>query len=340
MYSIEQNVLNKFSTRINSDRANSALPFKIKTNQQSPKHMSGKFRANVENGEKMFSILDVGVGKTARSFKMPIQYQRPTEEAKHSRNEYFATEIGKFNTIDSSRGEDRNIKTAVSGCRTQGLNPKMLTYFPPHKSNIGNIGPRVCKTSQSNRPQKTTENIAAIDIKTKMQRSDVFFQKESKGDLMEVKGNNRYKESDIFFQKNDENSRAKTGEKYLFRSIQKPYNSISQSNSQWIDKNAYPNLLGHSSIGFHILNPSIKNITRTKQEILSETGTVNKQKSLCEFIDLNRVSCANPNKEYQNAMNNTSRPFHKTANVCGAYLDLHKDYRNLSDRPFVNRENI
>jgi hypothetical protein len=330
MYSIEQNVMNKFSTKINTDRSNSALPFRVKTSQQSPKLQSGKYRQG--NGEKMFSLLDVNLNKTARSFKMPVQYERPIEESKLCEGNKEC-----FNKAESFSTRSEDIKFSTVVMRNPSLNQKMLTCFPPHKTNLG-LPERVYKTSQSSRTAMA--NCNAFDIKTKMQRSDVFFLKASNGEPIEIKGNNRYKESDIFFQKDNEISKSKTGEKYLFKLNVKPYNSISQSNSQWIDKNAYPNLLGHSSIEFHILNPDIKNITKTKQKVLGEPTSgnpVNKQKSLCEFFDLNRISCANPNKEYHNAINTTSKPFHRTSNVCGAYLDLYKDYRGLTDRPFSNK---
>ncbi len=198
-------------------------------------------------------------------------------------------------------------------------------------------------------------NVSVKEIKTKSQESDIFFTKNPKF----IEGNNNfnkiqknslkskaidYQDSDIFMLKNNNLSLEKNAEKYLeSKNKIAVYNSSSRSNSEWQPNSANASLLNHGSTKHNILNPDAKNYSKTKEQIIAESISLNnfnpifKQKSLCEFLDLTRVGVPNPNKEYLNALKKSKNGFGREANICSTYLDLHRMYRGISDRPFVKK---
>jgi hypothetical protein len=196
-------------------------------------------------------------------------------------------------------------------------------------------------------------NVSVKEIKKKAQESDIFFAKipnKKEVNFDKVRENNHkskaidYQDSDIFMLKNNNLSLEKNAEKYLDAQNKLPkYNTSSRSNSEWQPKNAFASLLNHGSTKHNLLNPDAKNNSKTKEQIISESISLNnfnpilKQKSLCEFLDLTRVGVPNPNKEYLNALKKTKNAFGREANMCSTYLDLHRMYRGISDRPFVKK---
>jgi len=137
------------------------------------------------------------------------------------------------------------------------------------------------------------------------------------------------RESDIFMVKNGEKTQLKK---------EVIYNVSSLSNSQWHDKASQPSLLNHTSVKYHILNPDIKPIFRTKEEICDKNGTnFNpnlRQKSLCEYRDLTRVGQPNVNKDFRVAYNKSANVFKRNSEICANFCDLHRGYKNLVDPPF------
>ena len=150
----------------------------------------------------------------------------------------------------------------------------------------------------------------------------------------------KHTDSDLFMIKNDKTSFDKSGEKYLFKSINNKYDITTNSNSEWKDKNMYKNFIGYTSIQYDILNPGNKSISKTKEIIYNEANgfnPVNRQKSLCEFIDLNRVGVPNPNKVFLNAANSSKNAFCRNSNICSTFLDMHNKCKDISERPFVKK---
>lgn len=193
-------------------------------------------------------------------------------------------------------------------------------------------------------------NIKYIPIRYKyrqhMSESDIFHQKPSidyNNDLL-IKKNIRYfQNSDIFHLKNDIENIKKSGEKSYFKNYDNSlkYTTARESNSEWDPKILKPNLMNHSSTQYNILNPSQKNNSKTKTEIKNECnkinpneGYTNKQKSLCEFIDLSRVSAPNVNNNYIRIMKINPRACYRRNNFCSEYYDIYDQYKNLCDKPF------
>ena len=178
-----------------------------------------------------------------------------------------------------------------------------------------------------------------------MSESDIFHQKPKvnyDNGLMK-KNKKYYQNSDIFHLKNDIENIKKSGEKSYFKEYDNrfKYTSARESHSEWDPKILKPNLMNHSSTQYNILNPSQKNNSKTKNEIQNECnkinpneGYTNKQKSLCEFIDLSRVSAPNVNYNYIRIMKINPRACYKRNNFCSEYYDIYGQYKNICDKPF------
>ena len=93
-------------------------------------------------------------------------------------------------------------------------------------------------------------------------------------------------------------------------------------------------MLNHTNIKFHILNPGIKNITKTRSEI-SEIKSLDKaaykSKGLSEYSDLTRVSAPNPNKNFNEAFKTNQNAFNQSSNVCQNYFDIYTKYGTTSE---------
>ena len=194
----------------------------------------------------------------------------------------------------------------------------------------------------------------------KQYQSDIFFnkqkekEKESKN-LYETKKieniNRKYKNSsDIFnLKKEDSSIIEKSGEKSYFRKLfakkendnNLSYNVSNETHIGWGLRRTLPSLFNYTSTKYHLLNRDMKNIGNTKENILNESKKISenynpthKQKSLCEFIDLSRVSAPNTNNDYYKALNNNKDVFKRKNDINSEYYDIYNKYNSLCDKPF------
>ena len=206
-------------------------------------------------------------------------------------------------------------------------------------SNIPKININNNNNNNNNNNTKTERLIHIQDyLREKMYKSDIFHQKsQEKNQKSTINNTNKINNSDIFNIKNNniENNKINNELKYT---------SSRESKSEWKPKNLMPTLLNHSSSKFHILNQSIKNISKTKDEIINEcknkynnVNYCNKQKSLCEYIDLTRVSSSNINIDYHKALKMNKKTFNVHNNICSQFYDIFGSYKSLCDKPFVNK---
>ena len=134
----------------------------------------------------------------------------------------------------------------------------------------------------------------------------------------------------------------KAEKSFLRPKPQYKYTVSRESNSQWHPKHSMPTLLNYSSSERHLLNPAIKNIGNTKQDLQKKYSEVmydykslcHRQKSLCEFIDLSRVSAPHLNKDYLDMYSKDNKIFKKRSEICSDYYDIYGCYKNLCDKPF------
>jgi hypothetical protein len=186
-------------------------------------------------------------------------------------------------------------------------------------------------------------------MKEKMRDSDPFFLRRIEiSDLKFIKQREEalsssrlnYNDSDVFFSKPfDFASDKSIDKKLLIDNHLKFYGSANLSKSEWAPKNSKTNLVNHTNVRYNILNSTVKSFVKTKEEIYKEHNgsPANRQKSLCEFIDLARVFSPNPNKEYLNALRMSGSTFNKSSNICANYQDLHRTYGSLCEKPFTKK---
>ena len=188
------------------------------------------------------------------------------------------------------------------------------------------------------------------EVKLKSNESDIFFIKPVakptaaiellQTDRLSKPTKKDFNDSDIFCIKNNYMSMLKLGEISLKKQSKKKFCGTTESDSAWGPNITHKNLFNHQSTPYHLLNPGIKNICPTRQEIEKETSNATyKAKGLFEYSDLTRVSAPNPNKKFKEVLQVWGpNVFHKNTNLCGNFRDLHAQYRDLCDKPFFKKD--
>ena len=179
--------------------------------------------------------------------------------------------------------------------------------------------------------------------------SDIFFlraksQKEAQRYTNKDKARNYSVKlgSDIFNSKNDINNLMKSGELYLFKKTRNPFKN--ESNSFWASKITTPTYMNYPSVEYNILNPDIKNNTKTREKIYKEVldnklmNPIFKQKSISTFYDITRVGM-NRNLTYQKLYEENKKIFYKNDNVCTSQYDAYQNYKNIVPKPFFTQVN-
>ena len=324
-----------------------------------------------------FSISDVDIKKISNGTSLEKQYVRTEKSIQKSNFSKTMTKFKEFPNPKDSVEITNNENNIVLKTSVNFFKPKESKELPQlkdmnnNKNNLKNEDNdgektvnksygfngfnmkqenidynRKLHTSNSNR----IENVRiSQQLKAKMIDSDPFFVKKqdsSNEKFLKIRENNlkaekiNYFESDVFNMKDFDIKKEKSIDKYILtREKVKLYGSSNASKSEWCPKNINTNLLNHTSVPYSIFNSNNKSFVKTKQEIYVENNgsPANRQKSICEFIDLARVFCPNSNKEYLNALQKSSSAFHKTSDICANFQDLHKLYRPLCEKPFVKK---
>jgi hypothetical protein len=252
--------------------------------------------------EKIYSIKDRPDNKCSRSLKLPSQYKRPETE----RNNF------EIHTPKSERNDYEPLK-------------KIKTLYPPYRF-------RYHKPVK----ERTFPEIKPKEYKKESLKSEIQFNKQEDfiTDNTKIKKKN-YFNSDIFM---NDYTPDRTGEKYLFKDILKPFTSTTLSKSEWADTRYHNNLVNHTSSKYNIINPCIKNISNTKEEITQYNPfSTYKQKSISQIVDLNHSFGQNSCKIFVNTLRNEKNPFNMINNVCSSYYDLQKSYNNITNRPFSKK---
>ena len=311
--------------------------------------------------KKPFSMLDVDIKKVSNGTKMEKQYVREEKskvndtnhpfnkfnETFEKDNQAFKTSTGFYKTKEERlpHMQESEMKRGI----TTPMNSSHQNIHSLQGNNIKEINEEYVRRIYTSHANRQESHRKAKDIKDKMRASDPFFQKgtdvsnegfvkQRERNLVSSKPN--YYRSDIFNSKEFDLFKDKSIDKFIIANpIAKGFTSTSPSRSEWSPKNSKINLFNHTSVPYSVLNSNMKSFVKTKEEIYQDHNgsPANRQKALCEFIDLARVSTANPNKEYLNAFNSSSRAFHKSSNICSNYQDLHRMYGSLCERPFVKK---
>ena len=198
------------------------------------------------------------------------------------------------------------------------------------------------------------------EITKKSNQSDIFFlgpQSEKETKLLVIQDNAKSKNydvklgSDIFNIKNDYTNLMKSSETFLFKN--KNYPISSESKSFWTPRANIPTYMNHPSVEYNILNPRAKCNTKTKEQINNECmkkknddnkNVVNymnpifRQKNISNFYDIIKGGM-NRNFAYEKIYHDNPRSYYRKNDLCTLQYDLHKNYRGISDKPFMTQIN-
>ena len=149
-----------------------------------------------------------------------------------------------------------------------------------------------------------------------------------------------YKKSDIFYLVNDDLSKEKSSEKYLFKKNYSPQKIENNKKTNLIEVGWSPksrnnkSRIGISSVAFNILNPELKSFSPMKKEIdLLNNNNFEKAPIMSEYIDTIHSGDLNLRKEYLDRLNEDTNVFHKK-NYCAAYSDLYHEYKDIVNDMF------
>lgn len=349
-----------------SHRARSALLLNHQANiiacymQQSKKIPTGKRKykfipPNENNSSrtrnkmrKLNTLISSGKGTKIKKMLEPKNQSPKTQEI-HEYNDY--------NDLNLNKGQTKNKMNQTFFLQNSKLKPPLIetNKLPPMENDV--LKPKgfdkyealARNPSEVQRVANlscSTKMYSAKELREKMLQSDIFFKVPCLKANIPARtstaiAKREKSQSDIFFKVNDTISLNKSGEQYLFvPAYNDKYTMAKESKSNWSAKASNPTLLNHSNSFYHILNPSIKNISTIKQNLNCYHNYNNyfisrKQKSLCEFIDLTRNGSPNPNKDYLANYNMSKQCFHKTKSLCSSLMDLGHQYKNLVDKPFA-----
>ena len=174
----------------------------------------------------------------------------------------------------------------------------------------------------------TNDNLSLrLENKLKMNSSSIFkdVPTDANCSFHHTKEQTDYKKSDIFF---------KNAAEKLPLVVPK-YNTGTLSNSQWNPKATKPNLYNYESRPYDLINLNGKNKNYFGTVKQNPEFTQNKrQKAICEYLDLTKVSYFNTNKEYLKAFKENPLLFRRQKGVCSELYSVYKDYNNLINKPF------
>lgn len=149
-----------------------------------------------------------------------------------------------------------------------------------------------------------------------------------------------YKQSDIFYLKNDDLSKDKSSEQYLFKKNYIPQIVENENKNILLELGWKPKTIknksriGVSSVAFNILSPSYRGLSPIKKEIDSmNKNNFEKAPIMSEYLDLCKPGELNLRQDFSDKMNDNINVFHKK-NYCAAYGDLHHEYKDLVDNMF------
>lgn len=334
-------VRNSSNTLLNAISQNrSQSQFNQKTTKNLSINKKSKLHDKRENDPKpYFSNLDVDIKKISNGGSMEKNFARNYNKANN-----FLTKMTKIDGHSEELKNDNNwMKTAKNFSKSnEGLaliNDNNDSKIAPHNLYLINDQipqrnihssqgfsikqetidyERKLKTSHDNRGENMRKS---RELKNKNYESDPFFIK--KYDFADEKYNIQretslksskpnYYESNVFFSKD----KSKVNDMISQKNSQF-YGITNTSKSEWCPKNSKTNLLNHTSVPFSIFNANTKSFIKTKEEIFQENNgnPAHKQKSLCEFIDLTRVFCPNPNKDFLKAFQKSTSAFHKKSKI-------------------------
>jgi hypothetical protein len=149
-----------------------------------------------------------------------------------------------------------------------------------------------------------------------------------------------YRKSDIFNLINDDLSKNKSSEKYLFKKNYMPQIIENDKKTSiirvgWSPKSTRnKSRIGVPSVPFNILNPEVKSISPIKKEIDSmNNNNFEKPPLMSEYVNMIKPGDSSVRKDVLDELKNNQNIYHRK-NYCAAYCDLYNEYKDLINDMF------
>ena len=149
-----------------------------------------------------------------------------------------------------------------------------------------------------------------------------------------------YRKSDIFNLIDDNLSKSKSSEKYLFKKNYMPQIIENEKKTNinevgWSPKGqTNKSRIGVSSVAFNIISPSLQNFSPMKKDIdLLNKNHFEKSSLISEYVNLCKPGDTTLRQEFSDKLNENQNAFHRK-NYCASYNDLHHEYKDLVDHVF------
>ena len=261
--------------------------------------------------------------------------------------------------IEGNKNKNNKINRPLSAQLRTKKDRWLPNGYPYYEYCVNN--PKYFKEDLKKNPFINREHIYDIkEITQKSNESDIFFlgpqsEKETKllviGNYEKSKNYDAKLGSDIFNLKKDFTNLMKSSETYLFKNNNYPISS--ESRSFWVPKSNIPTYINHPSVEYNILNPKAKCNTKTKNQIYNECkqkkndetknivnymNPIFRQKNISNFYDITKGGM-NRNFAYEKIYHDNPRSYYRKNNICTLQYDLYKNYRGISERPFMTQVN-
>ena len=213
------------------------------------------------------------------------------------------------------------------------LSNKNLYYFQT-QNNDSNQNPKNIGLNKSNLKIKINDNNKEkISLENKTRNLlPIINEKTSK--------QKNYWKSDIFYLVNDDLSKEKSSEQYLFKPNYSPRKLENDKKTNINEVGWSPKLqknksrIGCSSVAFNIINPSLKCLSPMKNEIDSmNKNNFEKPPLISDYINMCKPGDTGLRKDFSDKLEENQSIFHRK-NYCASYSDLHHVYKDLVKNNF------
>ena len=250
--------------------------------------------------------------------------------AKSYKNSNSLTIDKKYNNIPLTEGNDKiNINPILS---KSYKNLNTINNYNKDSNDILNNDRKIHKTIDydDNYSRRKIINNILPDIKNKPINTNDNYNNKQKD----------YKQSDIFYLINDNLSKNKSSEQYLFKKNYMPPKIDNEKKTSiikagWLPKfQSNKSRISCSSVAFNIISPSLKNTSPMKKDIdLLNKNNFEKSPIMSEYVDISKPGDTPIRQDYYDKLNENKNVFHKK-NYCAAYNDLHHEYKDLINKLF------
>ena len=214
---------------------------------------------------------------------------------------------------------------------------KNLNYFQTQVNNSNNI--------ENTRNNGLKIGNLKININDN-NKEKIFKENNNRNNILPTIGDKKtinqkdFHKSDIFYLVDDDLSREKTSEQFLFKQNYSPRKLGKEQKTTlnevgWspkVDKNQ--SRIGCSSVAFNIINPSLKSLSPMKKEIdKRNNNNFEKPPLISDYFNMCKPGDTRLRKDFSVKLNENKGIFHRK-NYCASYSDLYHEYKYLVNSVF------